>query len=210
MKNFGIFGLFLLLILSMGFVTSCDNDDDDVTPDPVLEMTAEEQHDLLYMREEEKLARDVYSYMYTKYGLNVFKNIGKSEQRHMDKLLVIIDKYGFSDPVALSPEVGQFSDADLQALYDALITKGDVSLEEALVVGATIEDVDIFDLDNAIDKTSNADLLEAYANLNCGSRNHLRAFIGQLTDKGITYTPQYISQAQFDTTLDGDHEQCGQ
>jgi len=209
MKNLGILSLLVLLILSMGFFTSCD-DNEDVTPDPVLVMTDEEQHDLLYMREEEKLARDVYNYMYTKYGLKAFKNIGKSEQKHMDKLLVIINKYGLTDPVVLSPEVGQFSNADLQSLYDALIAKGDVSLEEALVVGATIEDVDIFDLDNAIDKTNNADLLDAYANLNCGSRNHMRAFNGQLESKGITYIPQYISQAQFDTTINSDKEQCGQ
>ena len=205
MKNFGI--LSLLLVLSLGIFASCT--DDEVTPTTV-ELTAEEKQDLLYMREEEKLARDVYDYMYAKYSLNVFKNIGKSEQKHMDKLLVLINKYDLEDPVALSPEAGKFGNEDLQTLYDALIAKGDVSLEEALVVGATIEDVDIFDLDNAIDKTNNADILDAYANLNCGSRNHMRAFYGQLDALNITYEAQYVSQIKLEEVLNGDHEQCGQ
>ncbi len=207
MKNFGILSLFVALLL--GFSTSCN--DEEVNPtDTLVELTAEEKQDLLYMREEEKLARDVYDYMYAKYGLNVFKNIGKSEQKHMDKLLVIINKYNLQDPVALAPEAGQFGDEDLQTLYNSLIAKGDVSLEEALVVGATIEDVDIFDLDNAIEKTNNSDLLDAYDNLNCGSRNHMRAFNGQLENANITYEAQFITQVKLEEVLGSDREQCGQ
>ncbi len=201
MKIFGI----LVFILALGFTSSCK--DDEVT---VMELTASEKQDLLYMREEEKLARDVYDYLYAKYDLNIFNNIGKSEQRHMDKLLTLINKYNLEDPVALSPDAGKFGDAHLQSLYDTLIAKGDMSLEDALLVGATIEDVDIFDLDEAIDKTNNTDLLGAYANLNCGSRNHMRAFNSQLGNYSIVYSAQYITQAKLEEVLSGDHEQCGQ
>lgn len=205
MKNFGF--LSLVLIVALGLISSCEADN--VMPTNV-ELTAEEEQDLLYMREEEKLARDVYDYMYAKYGLNIFKNISRSEQKHMDKLLALINKYNLQDPIALSPEPGKFGNTDLQVLYDALIAKGDVSLEEALVVGATIEDVDIFDLDNAIDKTNNTDLLDAYANLNCGSRNHMRAFYGQLEASGVAYEVKYISPSKLEEVLNGEHEKCGQ
>lgn len=35
-----------------------------------------------------------------------------------------------------------------------------------------------------------------------GSRNHLRAFISQLSGQGVTYTPQYITQEEFDAIID--------
>ena len=159
------------------------------------------------MREEEKLARDVYNHLYDKWNLNVFKNIAKSEQEHMDALLGEVDVCKFDDSVL--PEDGKFNNSHIQDLYDALIVKGDLSLIDALEVGATIEDVDIFDLDNFSTKTENETLLDIYGKLTCGSRNHMRAFTGQLEIKGITYTPQFISQEQFDGILDGDHEQCG-
>lgn len=204
MKNFGILSL---IVLAFGFFASCK---DDTPSDTLVELTAEEKQDLLYMREEEKLARDVYEHLYEKYELDVFKNIGNAEQKHMDKLLGLINKYGLEDPVALSPEVGQFGDEDLQTLYDDLVAKGDISLVEALVVGMTIEDVDIFDLDNAIDNTDKADVIDVYSNLNCGSRNHMRAFYGQLTTADTTYAAQFITQEKMDEVVSGDHEQCGQ
>ena len=34
-----------------------------------------------------------------------------------------------------------------------------------------------------------------------GSRNHLRSFVSQLTARSTTYTPQYISQSEFDTII---------
>lgn len=34
----------------------------------------------------------------------------------------------------------------MQNLYNSLITKGNISLQNAYVVGATIEDVDLYDL----------------------------------------------------------------
>lgn len=40
--------------------------------------------DLLYMREEEKLARDVYITLYEKWGIPVFNNISNRESDHND------------------------------------------------------------------------------------------------------------------------------
>lgn len=206
-KGIWILGMLFFALLSTTAIVSCEKDDD--TPiENNCNLTTEQEEGLLYMREEEKLARDVYNYLYEKWNLNVFKNIGKAEQKHMDALLGEVDVCKFEDSVL--PEAGKFNNTHIQELYDALTTKGDKSLVDALEVGATIEDVDIFDLDNYSAKTDSETLLKVYDNLNCGSRNHMRAFIGQLESQGVTYTPQFISQDQFDEILKGDHESCGQ
>jgi len=42
--------------------------------------------------------------------------------------------------------LGEFTDADLQALYDQLIRQGNESAADALKVGLAIEEIDILDL----------------------------------------------------------------
>lgn len=155
---------------------------------------------LLFMREEEKLARDVYSTMYNKWGVNIFTNISNSEQTHMDAILMLLNKYNLTDPVGSNAE-GVFSNATLQALYGQLVAKGSLSLLDAYKVGATIEDLDIFDLTNALINIDNQDIRLVYDNLNKGSRNHMRSFYKNIVKAGSTYSPQYITQAQFDAII---------
>lgn len=171
-------------------------------------LNAKEIELLKHMREEEKLARDVYQHFADKYDFFVFKNIVKSEQRHMDRMLVFLTENQIADPA--STENGVFNNSDLQKLYNQLIAQGDVSLTEALKVGATIEDLDIKDLMIYKNDTSNTLLLDALDNLTCGSRNHMRAFVGQLELKDVTYSPQFISAEVYKSILEGDHEKCGQ
>lgn len=143
-------------------------------------LTAYVEEGLVFMREEEKLARDVYTVFATKYNARVFKNITKSEQQHMDALKVLLDRYGIQDPVGTNA-AGVFSNHELQELYDALIAKGSVSLMEALAVGKLIEEVDIEDLDErAAGLDPGSDISAVYAQLRRASENHLRAFTRNL------------------------------
>ena len=194
--------------IAVTVISSCEKDEEDNNDITTCELTWEQQQGLLYMREEEKLARDVYNYLYEKWNVNIFKNIAKSEQHHMDLLLDEVDLCKFEDPV--SPEAGKFTNSHIQELYDALTTKGDKSLIDALEVGATIEDVDIYDLNNFSDQTDNKTLLEIYDILTCGSRNHMRAFTGWLENKEEKYSPQFISTELYDSIINGEHENCGQ
>jgi hypothetical protein len=146
-----------------------------LTSIPPSDLTADESAGLLYMREEEKLARDVYNQMYTLWGQPVFQNIASSEQTHMDQVKLLLDRYGLADP-ALDP--GKFTDPALQALYDQLIGQGTVSLEEALKIGALVEQTDIDDLQARLAQTDNADIQLVYNNLMSASYNHLSAFTG--------------------------------
>jgi len=140
-------------------------------------LTQEEKEWLLYMREEEKVARDVYKELYKVWGLKIFSNIASSEQKHMDAIKTLLDRYGLEDP-AKGP--GVFSNPDLQALYDALMIQGNSSATEALNVGAIIEETDIEDLEKALDLTDHRDIKRVYTNLMAGSYNHLAAFESKL------------------------------
>jgi hypothetical protein len=143
-------------------------------------LTAAEKADLQYMREEEKLARDVYAALGAKWtDAAIFTRIAASEQRHMNAVKVVLDRYGIADSAA-GKAAGRFTSPELQKLYDELVAKGSQSLQAALGVGVTIEEVDIADLEKALAETANADLERLYGNLLRGSQNHLRAFTGYL------------------------------
>ena len=168
---------------------------------PYEEISDDEKTSLLHMREEEKLARDVYNYLYERWGMRIFDNISLAEQMHMDAIATILQKYDIPDPVLSDDDRGTFSDEGLKELYTTLITKGNNSITDALLVGATIEDLDIFDLQNALLKVDNMDILFVFGNLKKGSENHIRAFSSQLMGFNIIYTAQYISQDELDIIL---------
>jgi len=172
-----------------------------------LTLTDSEKADLLYMREEEKLARDVYIKLYEKWNVPIFNNISNSEQTHTDSINFLIVRYGLNDPFV--NEIGKFTNEELQALYDSLMEKGNNSLEDALIVGATVEEVDIIDLKEAISNTDKADIKTVYENLMKGSRNHLRSFVSNMKSRGYSYTPQYLSQEEFDQIVNSPIERGG-
>ncbi len=140
-------------------------------------LTETEIHNLMHMREEEKVARDVYLAFYDMYKIQIFSNIAKSEQRHMDAVLGLIEGYGLTDPAA-GKDAGEFT-PDFQSLYDALIAEG-TSLIKALEVGVKIEEMDIADLTKCISETETANIIQVYNNLLAASQNHLNAFKSKL------------------------------
>lgn len=142
---------------------------------------------LKWMREEEKLARDVYLELNAFWPARVFTNIAASEQKHFDAIGRKLALYGIADPAL--PNIGDFADPALQALHDELLALGMVSFVEALQVGVTIEETDIVDLQAAIDGTASVPLRTTYQHLLKGSENHLRAFIKVLERQGVVYEP---------------------
>lgn len=173
---------------------------------PSESLSDEESASILFMREEEKVARDAYIKLFEKWNQPVFDNISNSEATHMGAMLQLIDKYELIDPVGTSG-VGVFANSNLQALYDALLPQGELSQIEGLKVGALIEEVDIIDLQNALSTfVDNQDIKMVFENLMKGSRNHLRAFVKNLKNQGVTYVPQHLSQEVFDAIIESDWE----
>ena len=162
-------------------------------------LSAEEVRTLTFMREEEKLARDVYLTLNETRPQPVFANIARSEQQHMDAMLALLERYQLADPAL--PAVGMFGDPKLQALYDELVVRGQRSATEALYVGAAIEEIDILDLEKAIAETDQPDLRRSYENLLAGSGNHLRAFVRNIEAQGLVYEPQYLGVERLEAIL---------
>ncbi len=146
---------------------------------PASDLSDAQKEGLIFMIEEEKMARDVYEYLYTAWGVQIFTNIASSEQQHMDAVQALLNKYALDAPSSLDSR-GTFENADLQALYDQLIEKGQLSLVDALEVGVAIEELDIADLKEIIEGGVPEDLEMVYENLLKGSYNHLNAFNNQL------------------------------
>jgi hypothetical protein len=158
------------------------------------EITVGEEESIVFMREEEKLARDVYIALGDAWNERVFDNIARAEEQHMEAVLSLLEEYDVDDPI-LGP--GEFANEELQSLYDELVARGTQSLEEALRVGALIEEVDIEDLQAALDNTSSEDIRLVYERLLAGSENHLRAFVSQLDRLGATYEPEVLDGDYF-------------
>ncbi len=196
-------GIGTLVLLS--FSNGCS--ESNITPNSNTVLTQEEKDDLIFLREEEKLARDVYLFSYDRYGEEIFNRISQSEQRHMDKVLTLLEKYNLTDPV--SSERGVFTNQTLQKLYDDLIALSGSSLIEALKAGATIEDLDIRDLGINQDRTTMSDLEDLYRKLKCASENHMRGFNAKIIENETTYIPKYITIDYFDTIINSTNRQCG-
>ena len=223
MKNNIFIGIFIVVVLVVGIffyykkdknqpadlTTPLSSDFVSVRPAiaslPRQELSVEEKDGLIFMREEEKLARDVYTTLYEKWKLPIFSNISQSEQTHTEAVRTLLVKYEVADPVT-DDSVGVFVNSNLKKLYTDLIARGILSVEEALTVGALIEDLDLADLKRYINATDNDDVKLVYENLMRGSRNHLRSFVGQLSSRGVIYKPEYISQEEFDAIISSSRE----
>jgi hypothetical protein len=204
MKNFDlkkslitVMAIFFLLSVNIFTVTEAR----EFFSGGINDLTDIEKEGILFMREEEKLARDVYLTFNELYVTTpVFSNIADSEQRHMDAIKTLIVKYGLEDPTE-GKDIGEFTNQELQQLYHSLISAGSGSLISALEVGAEIEEIDIIDLKEYISQTDKIDIIGIYQNLLKGSENHLRAFVRNLKNRGETYTPRHLSQEEFDDII---------
>jgi hypothetical protein len=205
--------LMIMLGLSLGF-TQCSEgsgmDDITATDNASLKPTIadlllsqEEINAIRFMRKEEKLARDVYLQLYDLFSLRPFLNISKSEQAHMDAILYLINIYGLDDPAGENPE-GVFQNQELQQMYDELIETGSASREEALKVGALIEEVDIIDLRTHLEENVESDeMIRVFTNLCNPSERHLKAFVRILKAYGVDYTPVKLEQEEFNRIVAG-------
>lgn len=141
---------------------------------PLATLSDSQKNFLATLWEEEKLARDVYLALYQQHNLRILKNIADSEQGHMDATAALLTRYGIDYPKTLAS--GSFANNTFQNLYHALVAQGSASLEAALQVGVTIEQLDIDDIDHGLTLNMPADILMTLRSLRQGSVNHLASF----------------------------------
>lgn len=161
-------------------------------------MTDKEKATILRMREEEKMARDVYQLLNEKWDQQVFSHISESEIYHMSQMKLWVDKSDLTDPVTQNHDKrGIFSDQSLQKLYNELTTSGIQSKEAAFRAGAKVEETDILDLKKALAETGNTGLQSTYKYLIHASENHLRAFVRNLKAMNVDYKPVLMDEKEF-------------
>ncbi|MHA1520825.1 MAG: DUF2202 domain-containing protein [Promethearchaeota archaeon] len=174
-----------------------NNTDPFIQNDP---LSATEADDLLFIYEEEKLARDVYLFLYDEWGIAIFNGIAQSEQGHVDSVGTLLVRYSLTGSF-MELERGVYQNPILQELYDDLTTWGLQSSADALRVGGSIEEIDILDLQEFISNTTHADIALTYERLMMGSYNHLRSFVSTMVEYGFDYEPLYLDQASYDTII---------
>lgn len=195
-------------ILIVPLLLSCSEDQGILnTSESINTLSEQETVDLQFLREEEKLAHDVYLYAYEKHAFMTFKNIASSEQQHTDRVKALLESYQIEDPALV--EEGVFANPTLQQLYNDLTAKVNLSLIDALEVGATIEDLDIRDLNTMAENSQKEDIRLLYDQLACGSANHMRSFYSQLQNQGVEYQVQFISEDQMAEILSEPVGGCG-
>lgn len=173
-----------------------------LTPQSVL--TQELKNTLSYMGNEERLAYDVYNYLYTIHPLKQLTNIAtNSESSHVKAVQLLIQKYiqdpseftntdltqlNYKDTPLEDMQAGVYDISAIQSLYDTLIAKGSASPQDAYEVGCIIEVTDIHDLDEDIILAQNSDasdILSTFEFLRNGSYKHYWAFDRGLKSMGV-------------------------
>lgn len=162
--------------LALLSLSGCNNSDSSDSLNTVTQLTEDQEADLFYIYQEEKLARDVYITLGNEYpDENTFAYIQLSEQRHIDSVEQLCIKYNVDISAVNEDVIGEFVLPELQELYEQLVAAGVVSLPAALQVGIDIEILDITDLEErAVGMPS--DVVRVFENLKEGSQNHLEAF----------------------------------
>jgi hypothetical protein len=164
---------------------------------PSQPLSIAEETSILLMRERQKLARDLNLKFFELWDFSVFSKFSNSEQTHMDAMLLLIEHYNLTDPVGAN-EIGIFTNTSLQTLYNDLLPAGVTSKIEALKVAARIQEIEILELDNALETfVDNDDVEMVYTNLMEASENHLRALVKHLDYLGLNYVPQVLSPEAF-------------
>lgn len=164
-----------------------------------------EKKEILFLLEEEKMARDVYATLGEKWDRQVFQNIQSAEEHHQEMVIQVAKEFNLVIPPAvLTNNHGQFENPQLQTMYQQLVASGQTSLVEALKAGAKIEELDIRDLQNALENTSNPQLIQLYSRLIKASENHLRAFTKNLSREGVDYQPIVLESSRFDQIIGGE------
>ena len=166
------------------------------------DLSKQEVKDLLFMYEEEKMAHDVYVALFDKWDLQVFQNISQAEQRHMMVVKSHIEEHDIAKFKHIDKRTtGEFHDQKIQQLYDELIETGMKSEIDALKVGAKIEEVDIQDLDQAMANTQHSEIISSYTYLREGSARHLNAFVRNMSNRGVIYSPVLLSKEKYDNIV---------
>jgi hypothetical protein len=159
-----------------------------ISETPVAALSDAQKESLLFMYNEEKMARDLYVSLNALNPIKTLENIAlRAEQTHMEMVYELITKYDLDTQNLTELAPNEFSNAAVQNLYDALYERGAPSLQASLEVGCMVEVTDINDLNVHLAEVQGIEDLEAvFENLRAGSYTHYWAFDTALKNMGVS------------------------
>lgn len=188
-----------LLVLAAAFIAGCDTSTNQAKYD-TLPLEIEQKEALSYMWHEESLAYDLYLALYAFHDSNasiapLSMIATKSESTHTALVEELVEKYDINvtnlvdytieysaDELAALP-AGTYVIPEIQDLYDELYAKGTATEVDAIEAGCMVEVVDVMDLNNYINVSSNyPDLVSTFEALRADSYKHYWKFNDTLVD----------------------------
>lgn len=165
-------------------------------------ITESEKAAIIFVVQEEKVAHDFYAAMYELHGLTPFRSISKSEGLHMDKARSLVDHFGIEDPNSENYDTpGKFSSNKFQVMYDDLVREGSKSIPDALIESARFEEMDIVDIEKFNSTIQNEFIKSTFESLIGISKNHLKAIVRELSERGIEYSPFYLTREELNSIV---------
>ncbi len=168
---------------------------------PLGSLTEEEKSSVQSMMEYEKMVRDVYAIMYEKWQTQAFENLGKKASAAMAAIKLLLDRYNLENPVKDATKVGDFKNVTLQKMLNAMVSKGDKSLKDALEACAEAEEMNMAKIENALKTCDSADLKLVYETLLNETIQMLKSIVYTLSIEGVTYKPKYLPIGNFDKLM---------
>lgn len=166
-------------------------------------ITESEKAAIIFVVQEEKVAHDFYAAMYELHGLTPFRSISKSEGLHMDKAKSLVDHFGIEDPNSENYDTpGKFSSNKFQVMYDDLVREGSKSIPDALIESARFEEMDIVDIEKFNSTIQNEFIKSTFESLIGISKNHLKAIVRELSERGIEYSPFYLTREELNNIVE--------
>jgi hypothetical protein len=164
---------------------------------PMGQLSESEAEAIYYLREVEKLARDVFLVLDERWDVEGLRCVAEGEDTHTEAIKALIDRYRLWDPSSVTWD-GYYNNEELLALYRQFKRQGERSLVDAIKVGVMVEEISILDLREYRAETDDEDLQMVYENLLRASRNHLRVFCALLQQQRETCENKYLSLTLFD------------
>ncbi|QXO95341.1 DUF2202 domain-containing protein [Methanospirillum purgamenti] len=128
--------IFLILILvtlliiipasgvGQGYRIQFQGNQNSILPEPQdYNLSDIERSDLLFMRQEEQMAHDLYMVWYEKYSIPIFRNIADAETSHASEVQFLLDRYQVPSDMIGNLSYG-YNNPEIQALADALAVGG--------------------------------------------------------------------------------------
>ena len=166
------------------------------------EISKSDRDAIIYVVQEEKVAHDFYKAMYELHGVISFRSISKSEGLHMDQAKQLIEHFGIEDPNKEYYDTpGSFKNPKFEEMYNSLVRNGTNSIVDALVEAARFEEMDIVDIQRFTASTQDEYLKSTFEKLSGVSENHLKALVKDLFERGVEYTPKYLSAEQYNEII---------